>query len=566
MDFGSTSATPQQRLDELLEQYGAPQVCAAWLLCDRHDPAAVAYRIVSSDLSVEEFTYGELKLQSERFAAALSAMGVGPGDRVATLMGKSRQYLITLMGIWRLGAVHVPLFTAFAPAAVALRLAGSGAKAVVCDAGQRAKLDAGGDMPAGAPWRIVTVGRQPGDTGALDFEQVLAASPAGFAPATLGCDSPLIHIYTSGTTGRPKGVVVPLRALASFHAYAEFSLGLRPDDTYWCAADPGWAYGLYFGVLVSLATGVASVLLTAGFDAGLTYRVLEQCKVTNFAAAPTVYRSLLASDAAPAAGLHLRSASSAGEPLTPEVNDWAVKALGVPVFDHYGQTETGMLINNHHDPRLARPVLPGSMGTPMPGWRALVLSKDADVPAAAGEVGRVAFELADSPLAWFRGYDNDPEKSAEKFAGDGRWYLTGDLGQATEDGYFRFSSREDDVIIMAGYRIGPFEVESVLAVHPAVAECVVIAVPDTVRGEVIEAYVVLRPEARATAGTEQELQRWVKERYAAHAYPRKVHFAQQLPKTPSGKVQRFVLREQRRQELARQQAASLEQPAPAAVA
>lgn len=551
MDFGAAGITPNQRIQQLLEQYGAQRVCAATLLCDRHDPASVAYRIVSGDLSVEAFTYGDLKLQSERFAAALAAQGVRPGDRVATLMGKSKEFLITLMGIWRLGAVHVPLFTAFAPAAVALRLTGSDAKVVVCDAAQRGKLDPGPDMPAGAPWSIITVGGTSidGDRRSIGFQQALDAQIPGFEAAVLGPDSPLIQIYTSGTTGRPKGVVVPVRALAAFHAYAEFSLGLRPDDTYWCAADPGWAYGLYFGVLGSFTTGVSSVLLKASFDAALTYRVLERCGVTNFAAAPTVYRSMLASDARPGT-LRIRCASSAGEPLTPEVNEWAVGTLGVPVYDHYGQTETGMTICNHHDPRLAGPVKAGSMGTAMPGWTARVLAKEEDVPAAVGEVGRVVFDLAASPLAWFGGYESEPEKSAEKFTADGRWYVTGDLGQVDEGGYFRFSSREDDVIIMAGYRIGPFEIESVLTVHPAVAECAVIAVPDTVRGEVIEAYVVPRQGAGASEELEKDLQRWVKERYAAHAYPRKVHFAQQLPKTPSGKVQRFVLREQRKQELA----------------
>ncbi|GAB2846029.1 acyl-CoA synthetase [Pseudoduganella ginsengisoli] len=552
MDFAAANTTPSQRITQLLAQYGAPRVCAAHLLCDRHHPESIAYRVVASDLSVDAFTYGDLKLQSERFAAALAAQGVRPGDRVATLMGKSKEFLITLMGIWRLGAVHVPLFTAFAPAAVALRLTGSQAKVVVCDAGQRGKLDPGPDMPAGAPWAIITVGGAAGARG-TGFQQALDEQAPGFEAATLGPDSPLIQIYTSGTTGRPKGVVVPVRALASFHAYAELSLGLRPDDTYWCAADPGWAYGLYFGVLGSFTTGVSSVLLKAGFDAALTYKVLEQCGVTNFAAAPTVYRSMLASDAKPGA-LRIRCASSAGEPLTPEVNQWAIGALGVPVYDHYGQTETGMSICNHHDPRLAGAVKPGCMGTPMPGWSAAVLAKDADVPAAVGEVGRVVFDLQASPLAWFSGYESEPEKSAEKFTADGRWYVTGDLGQVDADGYFQFSSREDDVIIMAGYRIGPFEIESVLTVHPAVAECAVIAVPDAVRGEVIEAYVVPRQGNGASDALEKDLQRWVKERYAAHAYPRKVHFAQQLPKTPSGKVQRFVLREQRRQALEREAA------------
>jgi acetyl-CoA synthetase len=248
--------------------------------------------------------------------------------------------------------------------------------------------------------------------------------------------------------------------------------------------------------------------------------------------------------------IKLRCASSAGEPLTPEVNEWSIAAFGVAVHDHYGQTEMGMLINNHHHPALHKPLKAGSMGQSMPGWTAVVLREQSDELASPMEVGRVALDMTASPLAFFKGYYNDPAKSAEKFAGNGRWYLTGDTGFVDADGYFHFSSRDDDVIIMAGYRIGPFEVESAMAMHPAVAESAVIAVPDEIRGEVIEAYVVLRKPEEASADLAGAIQQWVKTRYAAHAYPRAVHFVQTLPKTPSGKIQRFVLRQQRRAELA----------------
>jgi acetyl-CoA synthetase len=192
------------------------------------------------------------------------------------------------------------------------------------------------------------------------------------------------------------------------------------------------------------------------------------------------------------------------------------------------------LINNHHHPALKRPLKAGSMGQVMPGWTATVLAEHADTPTAVNEVGRLAIDLQHSPFMFFTGYLGDPEKSAEKYAGHGRWYLTGDLARVDADGYYFFGSRDDDVIIMAGYRIGPFEIESVLLTHPAVAESAVIAVPDAVRGEVMEAYV--------------ELQNWVKTKYAAHAYPRAIHFTDALPKTPSGKIQRFVLRQQRNQQ------------------
>lgn len=541
------SPAVKDRVTALIELYAGDDLSVADLLCDRYPADTVAYTVLDEALEPHPLTYGSLRAASERLAAALAARGVGPGDRVATLMGKSRNYLVTLMAIWRLGAVHVPLFTAFGAGAVALRLSGSRAVAVVCDPGQRAKLDEPEVQALGC--RILVNGTATGDDLALDA--LIASGATGFPAARRKAGDPFIQIYTSGTTGNPKGVLVPIRALAAFRAYAEFALDLRPDDVFWCAADPGWAYGLYFGVIATFSTGTPSLLLEGGFAAEKTLAVLAREGVTNFAAAPTVYRALRAAGDAPdRASLRLRCASSAGEPLTPEVNDWARDALGLAVHDHYGQTEAGMLINNHHAPALRRPIRAGSMGQVMPGWTGAVLHDTLDEPVPVGERGRVAMDLSLSPLAWFAGYDDNPEKSAEKFSADGRWYLTGDTGSVDADGYFTFSARDDDVIIMAGYRIGPFEVESVMLTHPAVAEAAVIAAPDAVRGEVIEAYVVLEPAFEASPALAAEIQTWVKTRYAAHAYPRQVHFIAALPKTPSGKVQRFVLKTQRRGALA----------------
>ena len=541
----ATVTAPLTRVQQLMAIYAGPKVSVAALLCDSRDPAAVAYRIIGHDLSVQHLSYGELREESERFASVLAQLGVRPGDRVATLMGKSREYLATLMGIWRMGAVHVPLFTAFAPPAIALRLIGSKAKVVVCDSSQRAKLEPGDDIPATADWRVITTGSA--DERALSFHSMLSNASRFLEPVITGGDAPIIHIYTSGTTGRPKAVVVPAKALAAFRAYGEFALDLRKDDVFWCSADPGWAYGLYFGVLATFTTGVQSVLLQSGFSAELTFAVLRNQGVTNFSAAPTVYRSLRASGTSIPGKLDLRCASSAGEPLTPEVNEWASSVFGVPVHDHYGQTEMGMLINNHHQPSLKRPLKPGSMGQAMPGWTVVVLREHEDELAAENEVGRVALDLHQSPLAWFSGYLDEPHRSAEKFSANGRWYVTGDLGRIDQEGYFYFASRDDDVIIMAGYRIGPFEVESVLQTHPAVSESAVIAVPDQVRGEVMEAFVVVREGLVASESLAKELQNWVKAKYAAHAYPRVIHFASSLPRTPSGKIQRFILRQQRRE-------------------
>jgi acetyl-CoA synthetase len=457
MNMADASVTALHiRVQRLVRLYAWPGLSVAELLCDCRDPTSVAYDIVGQDLSAQHLTYGDLRAESERFASALAGLGVRAGDRVATLMESSREYLVTLMGIWRLGAVHVPLITAFAPPAVAFRLIDSKARVVVCDPSQRLKLQPGECIPADPNWQVITTG--PPDQGDFGFHALLASASRAVAPVVTGSDAPIIHIYTPGTSERPKAVVVPAKALAAFHAYAEFALDLQLDDVYCCAAEPGCAYGLYCGVLGAFTTGVRSVLLQGGISAERTFAVLCNQGVSNFAATPAVYRSLRASGVAiPGKLTLLRRASSAGGPLASDVNAWAKSVLGVEIHDHYGQTETGMLINDHHAPFLKKPTKTGSMGQAMPGWTAVVLRGRADEPAALNEVGRVAMDLSKSPLAWFTGYLDDPKKSAEKFCGNGRWYLTGDLGRIDEDGYLHFSSRDHDVMTTAGYRFGTFK-------------------------------------------------------------------------------------------------------------
>ncbi|MEV4128677.1 AMP-binding protein [Nocardia sp. NPDC049707] len=565
------------RVRELLENYDGPDVSAADLLCDRHPADRVAFTIVDPDLTSTDLTYGELRERSQRFAVALADLGVEPGDRVATLMSKSADLVVALLGIWRRGAVHVPLFTAFAPPAIAFRLAASGATIVIADVGQATKLAPSDDIPADPSWRVIIAGdgpaadatapradgeagkvgdaaesadptaSKPATTTPLRFADLLAAhtsdDPRAVA-AQVGGAGLLVQLFTSGTTGTPKGVPIPVRALASFHAYQEFSLDVRPDDVYWNAADPGWAYGLYWAILGPLASGIRSLLLHAAFSAPLTWQVLERFGVTNFTAAPTVYRALSADSATAPTDLRLRRASSAGEPLTPDVVRWSVEKLGVAVRDHYGQTEHGMVICNSWHDALRADVPAGSMGRALPGWHCAVLADDADVEAPVGELGRVAIDTQRSPLLWFLGYLDAPERTAQRYTADGRWYLTGDAGSRDADGFFHFSARDDDVIIMAGYRIGPFEVESVLVLDERVVEAAVVGMPDELRGEVLEAFVVLRNGFEGNAELEAELQTLVKRKFAAHAYPRKVHFVDALPTTPSGKVQRFMLRQQ----------------------
>jgi acetyl-CoA synthetase len=499
-----------------LIEYASPEANVANLLCDRHAPAAVAFRFADGNLSGSTMTYGELADRSRRLATALAERGVGQADRVAVLLSRRPELVVTLLALWRLGAVHVPLFTAFADGAIRLRVESAGARLIVTEPEQRAKLAA-------------IEGLDVLETGA-GFDRLVTGSAPLAGSASVGGDGAFLQLYTSGTTGKPKGVVVPVRALAAFHSYLHYGLDVRAEDVYWNAADPGWAYGLYYGIVAPLATGRANLLARGGFSAESTAAVLRRFGVTNFAGAPTVYRAM--SKAAAVGRIPLRRASSAGEPLTPDVVEWGKTTFGVPIGDHYGQTELGMVIGNHWHADVARPIRAGSMGHPLPGVVADVVD------------GRIAVDASASPLFWFGGYQDAPAKTAERFAESGRWYLTADTGRVDEDGYFFFTARDDDVILASGYRIGPFDVESVLITHPAVTDVAVVGRPDPegIRGEIVEAFVVTSAGAEAHGALAGELQALVRDTYSRHAYPRAVHFVDALPKTPSGKVQRFLLR------------------------
>jgi acetyl-CoA synthetase len=503
----------QMEVVSLHDRFSQPHLSVAAVLCDEQPPNNTAFTVVTGDLSTEHLSFGELAEASRRLAFSLRARGIGRGDRVGVLMSKRRELPIVLLALWRLGAVHVPLFTAFARPAISVRVLDAQAKLIVTERDQRAKVDSLGIG-------LVTVEDE--------FDQLIAGEAVDTNVA-VGPDGRFIQLYTSGTTGVPKAVGVPARAIAAFISYMRYGLDLRDTDVFWNAADPGWAYGLYFGIVGPLAIGQPNLLLSSGFSADLTTRVITSQRVTNFAAAPTVYRALKSAGAT-LGDSHLRVAASAGEPLTPDVTSWAPGAIGTEVRDHFGQTEQGMVIANSWEPRLRRPVQPGSMGQALPGF-------------VAGTVGdAIALSVEQSPLMWFAGYVNAPEQTHERYTTDGRWYLTGDVGRE-EAGDFFFASRDDDVILAAGYRIGPFDIESILTSDPAVAEAAVVGRPDEIRGEVIEAFIVLATNAHVPQGElRPRLQQLVRDQYGAHAYPRQIHVVDSLPKTPSGKVQRFLLR------------------------
>lgn len=500
-----------QEVEELRHRYSYPDLSIARVLCDAHPSEATAFTGIDLEHPPTALTYGELADRSRRLASVLRERGVARGDRVGVLMGKSLLLPVVLLAIWRLGAVHVPLFTAFAGPAIEMRLSRSSAILLVCDPDQTSKVrDAAIDVLEGGP----------------QLEQTIDAAAPWGGDETIGPEGTFIELYTSGTTGQPKGVPVPAFAIASFEAYMRYGLDIREDDVYWNAADPGWAYGLYYGIVGPLALGRTNILLQGGFSPERMARAINELSVTNLAASPTMYRALKASGAR--SKRPLRVASSCGEPLTPDVVTWSPDALGVAVRDQWGQTEQGMAIGNAWEPRLRRDVQPGSMGQALPGF-------------TAGKVGEtIALSRSGSPLMWFPGYQNAPGLTRERYTDDGDWYLTGDVGRVEGIDHY-FAARDDDVILAAGYRIAPFDIETILVADHDVAEAAVVGRPDELRGEAIEAFVVLTNED-APADLIRRLQEAVRSGYGLHAYPRQIHVLASLPKTPSGKVQRSVLR------------------------
>ena len=504
--------------------------------CDRNaTPGRVALRWRSHDGRHGELTFAELKERAGRFASVIAAHGVEPGDVVAGLLPRVADLLTVILGAWRAAAVYQPLFTAFGPKAIEHRLAMSGAKLVVTDPANRPKLDEVAKAPP------IAVTGDPGK-GDLDFAAELAQASPDFEPVMrLGSDG-FLMMSTSGTTGAPKGVLVPLEALLTFRVYMTDGIDLRPEDSFWNIADPGWAYGLYYAVTGPLMLGCATTFYDGPFTVESAYRMIADYGVTNLAGAPTAFRLLMAAgdEAAKAVKGRLRVASSAGEPLNPEVIHWFETALAAPIRDHYGQTELGMVVNNHH--RLTHPVHPGSAGLPMPGHRVVVLDREGR-ELGPEQPGELSIDMTRSPLHWFRGYHQQPTPAIS-----GVYYRTGDDFRQETDGRFTFIGRNDDVITSAGYRIGPFEVESALIEHPAVGEAAVIGKPDPERTEIVKAFVVLRQGYAASDALAEDLRRHVRARLSAHAYPREIVFVPALPKTASGKIQRFALREQEKRE------------------
>lgn len=505
--------------------------------CDRHagsDRPALFWE--GQDGRSLTYSFDQLSKLSAQFAHILVEQGVKPGDRVAGLLPRIPELLITILGTWRAGAVYQPLFTAFGSKAIEHRLGESGAKVIVTDAHNRPKLD-----EASHTARIVTIPAADGaevNPGDINFRTQIERQSTSFEPVLRKPDDAFLMMFTSGTTGSAKGLYVPLSALVAFAGYMRNAIDLKPQDSFWNIADPGWAYGLYYAVTGPLVLGHSTLFYEGGFSVESLVRVIQKYGVTNLAGSPTAFRLVIAAGpeaVAPIKG-QLRVVSSAGEPLNPEVIRWFAENLDTAIHDHYGQTELGMVLCNHH--ALTHTIREGSAGFSSPGYRVVIVNDELQ-EQPVGIPGNLAVDRRKSPLLWFSGYrDRETPSLTETY------YLSGDTAELNEDGSISFVGRSDDVITSSGYRIGPFEVESALIEHAAVMEAAVIGKPDLERTEIVKAFVVLHANQAPTVELVETLKQHVRQRLSTHSYPREIEFIDSLPKTPSGKIQRFILRNQ----------------------
>ncbi|AAZ18674.1 probable acetyl-CoA synthetase [Psychrobacter arcticus 273-4] len=522
-----------EHLDDRLNAYMA--CCGRHVRDGRGDNIALVHEDMAGH--VTRMSFAELDKASAQVASLLLSYGVQAGDQVATMLPRTPELLTIVLATWRIGAVYQPLFTAFGYDSIKYRMDKANTKVVFTNQENRGKFD---DLAKQSKMVLVGSKVDAQSWGDDNYAERISKQPQTIEPVLLNTDAPFLQMFTSGTVGKSKGVSVPLSALSAFYLYMRYAIDLRADDNYWNMADPGWAYGLYYAITGPLLLGVTTYFNEAGFDAENTRDFMVRHKISNLASSPTAFRMMKSSGVFesahndPEAKLSLRCANSAGETLNTEVVNWVENYLNCKVCDQYGQTETGMTCCEHHALDHECPV--GSMGMALPGHTLVVLDDDMKV-LADGEQGQLAVVVSQSPAFYFRGY-NWNEKDA--FVND--YYLTGDVVERHSDGSYWFSGRDDDIIITSGYRVGPTDVENTVLEHEAVAESAAVGVPDEVRGHTIKSYVVLKDGIEGTAEIAKEIQDLVRRRLSTHAYPREVEFVTALPKTPSGKIQRFLLR------------------------
>lgn len=485
----------------------------------------------------EKYTFKEMKELSNKAGNVLKAYGdVEKGDRVFIFMPRSPELYFTLLGAIKLGAIVGPLFEAFMEGAVRDRLQDSGAKVLVTtpELLERVPFE---DLPELKTVFLVGENIEEKDS-FIDFHDKFSQASKELQIEWVDRTDGLILHYTSGSTGKPKGVLHVHNAMIQHYQTAKWVLDLKEEDTYWCTADPGWVTGTSYGIFGPWLTGSSNLIVGGRFDPNTWYKMLEEYGVSVWYSAPTAFRMLMGAGDEIIKNYdlsELRHVLSVGEPLNPEVVRWGMKVFNLRIHDNWWMTETGaQLISNY--PCLE--IRPGSMGKPIPGVEAAIVDHQGNV-LPPNRMGNLAIKKGWPSMMntiW-----NNKEKYESYFMPNG-WYVSGDSAYMDEEGYFWFQGRVDDVIMTSGERVGPFEVESKLVEHPAVAEAGVIGKPDPVRGEIIKAFVALRDGYEVTEELKEEIRNFVKKGLAAHAAPREIEFRDKLPKTRSGKIMRRVLK------------------------
>jgi len=515
---------------------------------DRHALGArrnhLALRCIGKDGARRDFTFEALRDLTGRFANVLNGLGLGAGARVFVLAGRIPELPIAVLGTLKHRSVSCALFSAFGPEPIHTRLSMGEGEVLVTTEALYARKVAGLRSRLPRLKHVLLVGEYVRGTavpGTHDFRQLLEAASPEFQIPDTGTEDPALLHFTSGTTGKPKGAVHVHGAVVAHYVTGRFALDLHPEDVFWCTADPGWVTGTSYGIISPLTNGVTSIMDDGDFDAERWYSILRHERVSVWYTAPTAVRMMMKAGAE-AARRHefqdLRFIASVGEPLNPQAVLWGLKAFGLPIHDNWWQTETGgIMIANY----AAIDIRPGSMGLPLPGIEAAIVHRSGESVTVVTEPD-VEGELALRP-GWpsmFRAYLNDEARYRKCFAGG--WYLTGDLAKRDRDGYYWFIGRADDVIKSSGHLIGPFEVESALMEHPAVAEAGVIGKPDPVQYETVKAFVSLKHGYVPSEALRRELIGFARKRLGAAVAPKEIDIVPSLPRTRSGKIMRRLLK------------------------
>lgn len=513
---------------------------------DRHmgtpSQERLAMRWLGKGGSVRDFTFADLSRESSRFANVLVKLGVGKGESVFALSGRIPELYFAALGTLKNVSVFCPLFSAFGPEPIRQRLERGDARILVTTVRQYEKKVAGlmERLPQ-LKYVLLTDAAEDLNLTVLSLPRLMGTASDEFAiPPTQPEDMAILH-FTSGTTGMPKGAVHVHNAILTHFITGRYVLDFHPDDIFWCTADPGWVTGTSYGIIAPLLHGITSVIDEADFDTERWYRILEEQRVTVWYTAPTAIRMLMRANIEPRSRFDLsalRLIHSVGEPLNPEGVVWGEKTLGLPIHDNWWQTETGgIMIANY----VAMEIRPGSMGRPLPGIEAGIVRRTGEGKVEVLESG-VEGELALRP-GWpsmFRAYLHEEERYRKCFI-DG-WYITGDLARRDADGYFWFVGRADDIIKTSGHMVGPFEVESILMEHPAVAEAGVIGKPEPMIGEIVKAFVVLKQGYSPSEELRLELVGFGRTKLGSAVAPKEIAFLDTLPRTRSGKIMRRLLK------------------------